>query len=165
MALATAIIVGHAVGAEQNDFAAGRVRRTLRGALLVSVTIALVNYLISPYTFRLFTRHADVQAIGDSIASLGRQVMLIAIFLEIGRTCNLVVINSLKAAGDVRFPTYLGIVAMWSCTVVGGYLLGIVLGMGLRGIWIAMAADEIVRGVIVVIRWRRGTWRGKRVVS
>ena len=28
-----------------------------------------------------------------------------------------------------------------------------------------VAADEIVRGIVVAIRWRRGTWRGKRVVS
>ena len=36
--------------------------------------------------------------------------------------------------------------------------------MGLRGVWIAMAADEILRGIIVCIRWKKGSWRGKRVV-
>ena len=49
--------------------------------------------------------------------------------------------------------------------VVGlGWLLGIFFGMGLTGIWIAMAADEIFRGVVVLIRWIKGGWRGKRVV-
>ena len=28
-----------------------------------------------------------------------------------------------------------------------------------------MALDEIVRGVVVYIRWKRGTWRGKRIVD
>ena len=54
---------------------------------------------------------------------------------------------------------------MWSCTVVGGYFLGIVCGFGLVGVWIAMAADEIIRGIVVAIRWKRGTWRGKSVVQ
>ena len=165
VAMATSIIVGHAVGAGDNDFAYRRVNKTMRSALVVSVAIACLNWLISPVTFGLFTANPDIADLHSRILSLGQQIMIIAIFLEMGRTSNLVIINSLKAAGDVRFPTYLGIVSMWGCTVVGGYVLGIVCGLGLRGIWVAMAADEIIRGIIVAIRWRRGSWRGKRVVS
>ena len=39
------------------------------------------------------------------------------------------------------------------------------MNMGLAGVWIGMACDEIFRGIIVFIRWQRGTWRGKRIVS
>ena len=49
--------------------------------------------------------------------------------------------------------------------MVAGYLLGILCGFGLTGIWIALAADEIIRGIVVAIRWKRGTWRGKSVVQ
>lgn len=91
--------------------------------------------------------------------------MFICIFLEIGRTANLVIINSMRAAGDVKFPTYLGMASMWGVSVLLGYLFGIVFDFGLVGIWIAMALDEIVRGVVVYIRWKRGTWRGKRIVD
>lgn len=87
------------------------------------------------------------------------------IFLEIGRATNLVVINSMRAAGDVKFPTYLGMASMWGVSVVGGYILGIAFDLGLVGIWIAMAMDEIVRGIVVLIRWIHGGWRGKRVVN
>lgn len=165
VAMATTIIVGHAVGAGNYDFAYRRVNKTMRSALIVSVCIACFNFLISPYTFALFTSNPDTLELQPQIVELGRQIMIIAIFLEMGRTSNLVIINSLKASGDVKFPTYLGIVAMWGCTVIGGYLLGIVCGFGLKGIWVAMATDEIVRGIIVAIRWRRGTWRGKSVVQ
>lgn len=165
VAMATTIIVGHAVGAGDYDLAYRRVNKTMRGALIVSVCIACVNFLISPITFSLFTGNSDVSDIRTQIVSLGSQIMFIAIFLEMGRTSNLVIINSLKAAGDVKFPTYLGIASMWGCSVVVGYILGIACGFGLRGIWIAMAADEIIRGVVVAVRWRRGTWRGKRVVE
>ena len=163
--MATTSIVGHAVGAGNYDFAYKRVNKTMRGALVVSVCIACVNYLISPVTFGLFTNNPDTVNMQAQIVELGRQVMFIAIFLEMGRTSNLVIINSLKASGDVKFPTYLGIVSMWGCSVVCGYILGIVCGLGLKGIWIALAADEIIRGVVVAIRWRRGTWRGKSVVE
>lgn len=165
VAMATTIIVGHAVGAGDYDFAYRRVNKTMRSALIVSVAIACLNLLLSPFTFGLFTANPDIAALRPQIIGLGQQVMLIAVFLEMGRTSNLVIINSLKASGDVKFPTYLGIVCMWGCSVAGGWLLGIVCGFGLRGIWIAMAADEIIRGIVVAVRWKRGTWRGKRVVT
>ena len=165
VAMATTIIVGHAVGAGDYDFAYRRVNKTMRSALIVSVAIACLNWLISPITFGLFTSSPGILDLKPQIMELGQQIMIIAIFLEMGRTSNLVIINSLKASGDVKFPTYLGIVSMWGCSVVCGYILGIVCGLGLPGIWAAMAADEIIRGIVVAIRWRRGTWRGKRVVS
>ncbi len=165
VAMATTIIVGHAVGAGNYDFAFRRVKQTMRSALIISACIACLNFLISPVTFGFFTSSSEAAELGPQITALGRQIMLVGIFLEFGRTSNLVIINSLKASGDVKFPTYLGIASMWGCSVIGGYILGIVCGFGLVGIWIALAADEIIRGIVVAIRWNRGTWRGKSVVS
>lgn len=164
VAMGTTIIVGHAVGAGNDEFAYRRVNKTMRSALVVSACIACLNFLLSPLTFGLFTGSPEFAGMKSDIISLGRQVMFIGIFLEFGRTSNLVIINSLKASGDVRFPTYLGIVSMWGCSVVCGYILGIVCGFGLVGIWMALAADEIIRGIVVAIRWKKGTWRGKSVV-
>ena len=162
VAMATQIIVGHAVGAGKYDFAYKRVYKSILPSIIISLGIAVTNYLLSPITLALFTNNAD------SI-TLGKDIMFIAIFLEIGRTCNLVVINSMRAAGDVKFPTYLGIASMWGVSVLFAYVLGIalepILGLGLRGVWIAMAADELLRGVIVIIRWQKGSWRNKSVVE
>ena len=71
---------------------------------------------------------------------------------------NLVVIKSLRSAGDIKFPTYLGMASMWGISVLFSYILGLKLNMGLIGIWIALAADEIVRGIIVYIRWIKKIW-------
>lgn len=156
-AMATAIVVGHSVGASDDEYAYRKVLSTLKRAMVISVSIASVSFLISPFTFRIFTDNKE-------IISLGQRIMLICIFLEIGRTVNLVVINSMRAAGDVKFPTLLGMASMWGVSVLFGYLFGINMGYGLTGIWIAMAMDEILRGIVVLIRWIRGSWRGKRLV-
>ena len=161
-AIATQIIVGHSVGAGDYDFAYKKVLKTLRFGLLVSISIAIINWLASPFTFTLFS---DDPKVGELLAEQGSMVMFIAIFLEFGRTTNIVIINSMKAAGDVKFPTMLAIFSMWGLSVLIAYVLGVVLGMGLAGVWIGMAADEIFRGVVVFIRWIKGSWRGKRVVS
>ena len=155
---ATAIITGHAVGGEDYDFAYKRVIKSLAGAVAVSFAVACANWLLSPFTLRLFTDNAE-------IIRLCTKIMFIIVCLELGRTVNLVIIQSMRAAGDVVFPTVLGICSMWGISVVFAWILGIVLKFGLQGVWWAMAADEIFRAVIVFIRWQKGSWRGKNVAS
>ncbi|MBQ2982389.1 MAG: MATE family efflux transporter [Lachnospiraceae bacterium] len=157
-AVATSIIVGHAVGANEYDYAYSRVMKSLKKALLISVGIAIINWMVSPITIGFFTKNSE-------IIKLSSKVLFICIFLEIGRTANLVIINSMRAAGDVKFPTYLGMASMWGVAVLFGYIFAIVLNMGLAGIWIAMAMDEILRGIVVYIRWKKGGWRNKRVIE
>jgi len=49
---------------------------------------------------------------------------------------------------------------MWCIAVGGSYFLGIVLKMGLFGIWIAQGLDECLRAVGMGIRWKKKgyTW-------
>ena len=54
---------------------------------------------------------------------------------------------------------------MWTLRVGLGILLGRYWGFGVVGIWIAMACDEGLRGALFVVRFRRGTWRKKRLVE
>lgn len=154
---AASIITGHAVGRGDYDYAYKRVMKTLFWAMLISMAIAGCNLLLSPFTFRLFTDNQEV-------IKLGFNIMLIGLFLEFGRTSNLVIIQSMRAAGDVVFPTVLGIFSMWGISVVFSWIFTRFFNFGLPGVWIAMAMDEIFRGIVVFIRWQRGTWRGKSVV-
>lgn len=154
---AASIITGHAVGRGDYDYAYKRVMKTLFWAMLISIAIAGCNLLLSPFTFRLFTDNQEV-------IKLGFNIMLIGLFLEFGRTSNLVIIQSMRAAGDVVFPTVLGIFSMWGISVVFSWIFTRFFNFGLPGVWIAMAMDEIFRGIVVFIRWQRGTWRGKSVV-
>lgn len=157
-AQSTQIIVGHCIGRGKEEEAYERVLKTLKPAILVSVTIATVGWLISPSTFRIFTDNKE-------IISLGTKIMIVGIILEFGRATNLVIINSMRSAGDVKFPTYLGMASMWGVSVLFGYILGIKFNLGLVGIWIAMAMDEWLRAIIVYIRWQKGGWRGKSIVK
>ena len=75
---------------------------------------------------------------------------MLTMILEPGRSFNLVIINSLRAAGDVKFPVYIGIASMWGVSVPLAYVLGIQLDLGLVGIWLAFTADEWLRGLLAL---------------
>ena len=157
LSLGTQIVVGHNVGAKDYNTAYRKVLHILKISLIIALSLAILNYSFSNFTLRLFSDNPDV-------ITLGQTIMLISVFLEIGRTTNIVIIGSMKASGDVKFPTIMGICSMWGISVLFAFVLGISLNMGLIGVWIAMAGDEIFRGIVVFIRWMRGSWRGKTVV-
>ncbi|MDD6035513.1 MAG: MATE family efflux transporter [Lachnospiraceae bacterium] len=157
LAQATQIVTGHLVGAGREDAADKRVMKTLRTSLPVAVGIAALNCLLCPWTLKIFTPNPEV-------VPLVQQVLAVGILLEVGRTTNLVVIGSMKAAGDVLFPVLMGLVSMWGCGITVGYSFGVLLSLGIGGVFLGTAADECLRGIIMLVRWRRGSWKGKSVV-
>ncbi len=151
VSMGTSIIVGHLVGARRPEEAYTRVFSSVKWALLVTVIMdALVIFFRVPL-FGLFTNN-------ESIITLGSQVILLSFFLETGRTCNLVIINSLRASGDAKFPVYMGLISMVCMSLPLGYVLVFQLHLGLAGVWIATAFDEWVRAVIMFFRWKSRAW-------
>lgn len=51
-----------------------------------------------------------------------------------------------------------GVVSMAVVLAGGSWLLGDVAGLGLAGVWIAYAADEWLRGLLMWRRWVRLAW-------
>ena len=75
-----------------------------------------------------------------------------------GQAFNGVVISSLRATGDVGFPIQMAALSMWCVWVPLAWLLGLKLGLGLAGFWIAMITDEWLRGLLMYRRWKNRRW-------
>lgn len=156
LAMATQILVGYFKGAGDNEEVDRRVKFTISVAMLLSGSIALFLYLNADAVLSIFTDDPEIHA-------LGKTILFIEIFLEIGRAVNMSMVMALNAAGDVRAPVTIGIIFMWGVATFGAWLLGVHLYWGLAGVWIAMAADECIRGLVFFWRWHQGVWR-KRLV-
>jgi Na+-driven multidrug efflux pump len=87
------------------------------------------------------------------------------VLLEPGRCFNLVLGQSIQAAGDAKYLMMSSIITIWGFSVPMYYLLGIHWGFGLIGIWIAFIADEWLRGLILFRRWRSRAWEKKVLVE
>jgi len=149
--LSAEVVVGHLVGAGRLHEAHALVRRSLAAGLLISVAATGAVALAGPALLRGFT--ADEQ-----IVAAGAVLLWWTVLLEPGRTFNLVVINALRATGDARYPVLAGAASMVLVLAGGSWLLGRVLGLGLVGVWIAYAADEWLRGLLMWRRWARQEW-------
>ncbi len=155
---ASQIITGHLVGAGEFDKAYKNGFRAYRNALIVVLSIAVVGALFRGYIPMIFTDNPHVILLAGNI-------LIINVFLEFGRTTNLVVLACLRGAGDVYYPTICAIFSNWIVSVLGSYLLAVVCGFGIYGLFVALALDEIVRGVLMLIRFKGGKWRTKALVK
>ena len=158
LAQASQIITGHLVGAKKTDEAYRRGFRSYSFALAIAAGICVIGVILRSQLMGIFT--AD-----EAVITMGANILLINTVLEFGRTTNLVLIACLRGSGDVYFPTFCAIFSNWLISVLGSYLLAVVFGMGIYGLWIALAADECIRGVMMILRWKSGKWKTKRVVK
>jgi putative MATE family efflux protein len=154
----TQILIGYKVGAREFDKAYHQLLKSLKLSIIITMAITVVIVSIREPILGIFTDNKE-------IIREGSKVLLLCLLLEPGRTFNIVVISSLRAAGDAVFPVKMAFVSMWGISVPLAYLLGIKMGFGLSGIWMAFIVDEWFRGIIMYIRWRSRVWEKKVLVD
>ncbi|MFG6457805.1 MATE family efflux transporter [Roseateles sp. BYS96W] len=151
IAFAVEILVGHMIGAGELHAAHKLVRKSLGFGLVVALVVSGCFALAGPWLLARFT--ADPQ-----IIQLGSTLLWWTVLVEPGRVFNMVVINALRAAGDARYPVVAGAASMALVLAGGSWLLGVYMGWGLVGVWIAYAADEWIRGLLMWRRWATLGW-------
>lgn len=154
IAMGTQLLVARYIGGRQYERALRRGLKTLKIAIIASFVTSLVIALIGKPVLGFFTDDIN-------IITIGLPVLWAIVFIEPGRAMNLVLMSSLKSAGDVRFPVIIGVISMWGICVLLSYVFGIQLGLGLLGIWLAQGFDEWLRGLFALKRWLKKPWERK----
>nr|WGD76607.1 MATE family efflux transporter [Bacillus subtilis] len=148
----TQILIGRYIGGKQFDAAYERPHEELiLGTRNCFAATSVLMTIFSKDLIGLFTQSPDIIATASLLIAM-------TIILEPGRSFNVIIINSLRAAGDAKFPVYMAMISMWGIGLPLAYLFGIHLGFGLAGIWISFIADEWVRGILMYRRWRSRIW-------
>jgi Na+-driven multidrug efflux pump len=143
------IMVGRLIGGGHFQQAHALVRKSVRNGLIASGGMALLAALAAPWLMRMFTK--DPQVIHAA-----QTLLWIAVALETGRVFNLIVIGALRATGDAIYPVVASLGSFILVLGLGSYVLG--RSFGLPGIFIAYAADEWVRGLLMMARWHWHGW-------
>ena len=156
LGIATSLIIGWMTGAGEYERAYQLNLQSLKIAVLLNAIGSIIILIFGEYLLGFFTSSLE-------IIRLARPILIIDIFVELGRAFNHVEDNSLRGAGDVGFSMIVSIVSCWTMSILFSYILGIKLGLGLTGCWIAFMMDEIFRGTIMFFRWKSRRWALKKV--
>jgi Na+-driven multidrug efflux pump len=145
-------LIAYRIGECRFEDAHRQLLQSFRWALFGSVGLVILLNLLQEPILGAFTQDQEIQRLCGPL-------LLLSIPLEVGRTSNIVAGGALRASGDARYVGVMGSCVMWLFAVPLAAFLCLRLNLGLIGIWVAMAADECVRGAFNLLRWNSGMWR------
>jgi len=158
LSIAIVTVVGQSIGRGDVQDARRYVRAFL-GLSTLSFIVAII--LILP----LFPLLMDLFSPPDEIVPLiFRLTLLILLAQPLFWSISFIMPSALRAAGDSRFTSITSMLTMWLLRVILGYVLGVTLGFGVFGVWVAMITEWLVRGVIFTIRFRGDKWYRHKLV-
>lgn len=146
---ASTTLVGQAYGAKREDLAVSFAWLTTFTGMAIMTMTAILMYFICPYVFAFLTPDMEVRALGTS-------VLRMELFAEPMYAASIVATGAMRGAGDTLVPGILNLVSIWIVRI--GLALLLTRTYGLHGYWIAMTVELCCRGILFLIRLKRGKW-------
>ena len=155
ISLAMITVVGRCIGAGDDEQAVYYTRKLV---LWAYIAMGIFNGAIL-----LFLRPlVGIYALSGETMELA--ILLVQIHAGFGILLwpsSFVLPNALRAANDVKFTMIVSILSMAVWRLGFSYVIGVQMGMGAIGVWIAMVVDWICRVICFVARFQSGVWKTK----
>ena len=154
--VAALTLVGQSLGARDPERAEKTAIEALKTGTAWMVLMGVAFFIWRTPLVAMYTQDPEVQALGE-------MCMLFIAFAQPWQASSVIVAQALRGAGDTRATLVVTFAGIWVMRVGLGYILGILLGWGLFGMWIAWYADFMVRAILFWIRFRAGKWKTIKV--
>ena len=146
---AATTLVGQSVGAGRGDLCRSFSRMTLYSGMAVMAVMGVVMFVFAPEMMGLMTPVAEIE-------ELGARCLRIEAFAEPMFAASIIAVSVCVGAGDTLRPAIISLGSMWFVRLTLAYMLSI--HYGLVGVWIAMAVELTVRGIMLTWRLFRIKW-------
>lgn len=156
--LAMVTVVGQCVGANEYKQAEYYTKKLLKISYISTAIMSVVVCLSLPLLLGFYDLSEETAQLGGLLIIIHNVMAIVLWPLSFNLS------NSLRAAGDVKFTMYIGVGSMLVFRLGAAVLFGIVLNLGVIGVWIAMGCDWLARSVAFVIRYKSGKWKEFRAV-
>ena len=122
---------------------------TLYSGMAVMAVMGVVMFVFAPEMMGLMTPVAEIE-------ELGARCLRIEAFAEPMFAASIIAVSVCVGAGDTLRPAIISLGSMWFVRLTLAYMLSI--HYGLVGVWIAMAVELTVRGIMLTWRLFRIKW-------
>jgi putative MATE family efflux protein len=150
---ATATLISQSLGRRQPEEAQKWGWASVRLGLVIFGVVGLCEGVLftRPLVAFLSNSHAVREAMVFPLRLMGVATPVIATAMILS--------EGLFGAGNTKFVAIAQFLLIFACLVPGGYFLGIVLHLGLKGIWIAAFAYACFAAVTMSAKFASGTWK------
>ncbi|HET7219976.1 MAG TPA: MATE family efflux transporter [Vicinamibacterales bacterium] len=153
---AAATMVGQNLGAQKPDRAEAAVWTAVRYNMLFLGAIGLLFLVAAGWITGLFTNDPSVQPYA---AGCLRIVSLGFLFYAAG----MVLTQSFNGAGDTWTPTVINLFVFWLFELPLAWYLSVPMGLGPRGVFIALTVAYSALAIVSAILFNRGKWKERKL--
>ena len=88
------------------------------------------------------------------VIAIASQLLIIAAFFQLFDGTQVVGLGILRGMGDVNIPTIATFLAYWVVGIPVGYVLGLRMHMGVKGVWYGLVLGLMVSSALMYLRFR-----------
>ncbi len=154
--VAALTLVGQSLGAKDPERAEQSSWQALKSGMVWMCVMGVGFYVWRDWLIGLYTNDPQVEKLGEMcliFIALAQPLQAISVILA----------SALRGAGDTRATLVFTFIGIWIVRVGVGFLIGIVLGLGLFGLWIGWIADFLTRAVLIAWRFKGARWKELRI--
>ena len=149
IAEAATTLVGQGIGAGQRTLTRSFAHLSVGLGIIVMTLMGILMWIFAPQLMTLMSPVDEVIAVGTSI-------LRIEAWAEPMFAASIVAFSVCVGAGDTFKPAMMNLACIWFVRLSLAYWLAA--DYGLRGVWIAMAIELCLRGLLLLGRLWRGRW-------
>ena len=157
-AISSTTLVGQSLGKKRPDMAQAYCSRAQRIGMGVAALLTVIFAFFGSAIVSLYNN--DPQ-----IVEMGGRIMLFVAFVQPFQASQFIVAGGLRGAGDTRATAVITMITMMIIRPILALVLVYATGLGIYGAWIAVAADQLTRTILVFARYKQGKWKQIRLKS
>lgn len=155
-AVSATSLVGQSLGKKRPDMAGSYSNHTRRLGMITSLILAGSFFFFGRQIVMLYTDD-------PVIITQGARILKMVALIQPFQSSQFILAGALRGAGDTRATAVITFLTV--LLVRPGLALLTInrFGWGLDGAWIALVADQLLRSLLVLIRYNSGKWKTSRV--
>ena len=156
LGIAATSFTGISIGEQKPDQAEEYGNEIRKIGMLISTFLSIILLIFSRYIISFYTPDKEV------IDNASEILRIFALILP-AQTSQLIIAGGLRGAGDTKWPLISTMCGILGVRLVLATILVNIFKMGLPGAWIAVAVDQMVRSLLIYLRYKKGNWKEIKV--
>lgn len=149
-------LTGQSLGRRRSDMAQAYTRYARQLGMITSLVLALIFVLFGKEIVALYTDDAVV-------IEEGAQILKLVAIIQPFQSSQLILAGALRGAGDTRATAMIMLITVLLVRPGLAMFTIHVLNWGLVGAWVALMADQLLRSLLVLLRFNSGKWKTIKV--
>lgn len=138
----------------------------LRHSAISSYHIVIAFMCFTALVFTVFNDVLPWAYTSDrSVIAIAAQLLIIAALFQLFDGTQVVGLGILRGMGDVNIPAFITFLAYWVVGLPCGYVFGLALGLGVKGVWYGLVLGLATSSILLFFRFRYISRKHRRLAD